>query len=61
MVVADIAEALTADRPYRGPMPLEKVLDIMGGDAPHAIDGDVFAQLPAVLEEWMAPPLALAA
>jgi HD-GYP domain-containing protein (c-di-GMP phosphodiesterase class II) len=49
LVVADIAEALTADRPYRGPLPLEKVLDIMGSDAPHAIDGDVFAQLPPIL------------
>jgi putative nucleotidyltransferase with HDIG domain len=49
LVVADIAEALTADRPYRGPLGLEKVVDIMDSDAPHAIDGDVFAQLPPIL------------
>lgn len=50
LVVADIAEALTADRPYRGPLPLEKVLEIMAGDVPHALDADVFARLPPILE-----------
>jgi putative nucleotidyltransferase with HDIG domain len=49
LVVADIAEALTADRPYRGPLALERVLEIMAGDAPHAIDAGVFALLPDVL------------
>lgn len=66
LAVADIAEALTADRPYRAPLPLERVLDIVGGDAPHALDGDVVARLPAVLDGWLgetaavddAPPLA---
>jgi HD-GYP domain-containing protein (c-di-GMP phosphodiesterase class II) len=60
MAVADIAEALTADRPYRDSLPTEKVLAIMAGDVPHALDADVFAQLPAVLAEWRAP-VALAA
>lgn len=50
LVVADIAEALTADRPYRGPLPVEKVLEIMSGDVPHALDADVFARLPPILE-----------
>ncbi|WP_445151221.1 HD domain-containing phosphohydrolase [Baekduia sp. Peel2402] len=50
LVVADIAEALTADRPYRGPLPITKVLDIMSGDVPHALDADVFAHLPPILE-----------
>ena len=49
LVVADIAEALTARRPYRESLPVEKVLEIMGGDVPHALDGDVFARLPDVL------------
>jgi putative nucleotidyltransferase with HDIG domain len=49
LVVADIAEALTADRPYRGTLAIEKVLEIMGGDVPHALDADVFAQLPPIL------------
>jgi putative nucleotidyltransferase with HDIG domain len=64
LVVADIAEALTADRPYRAPLPLDKVLAIMGGDVPHALDADVFAQLPAILHAREAPGdagLALAA
>ncbi|HWI72441.1 MAG TPA: HD domain-containing phosphohydrolase [Baekduia sp.] len=49
LAVADIAEALTADRPYRPPLPLGKVLAIMGGDVPHALDAAVFAHLPDVL------------
>jgi putative nucleotidyltransferase with HDIG domain len=53
LAVADIAEALTADRPYRAPMPLERVLGIIGSEAPHALDGTVVAQLPAVLEGWL--------
>jgi putative nucleotidyltransferase with HDIG domain len=55
LVVADIAEALTADRPYRGTLPIEKVLEIMGGDVPHALDADVFAQLPPILAARAAP------
>jgi HD-GYP domain-containing protein (c-di-GMP phosphodiesterase class II) len=55
LAVADIAEALTADRPYRAGMPLEKVLRAVRGDAPHALDGDVVAQLPGVLASWTAP------
>jgi putative nucleotidyltransferase with HDIG domain len=49
LAVADIAEALTAARPYRESLPIEKVLAIMGGDVPHALDGDVFARVPDVL------------
>ena len=33
LVVADVCEALTADRPYRDGMPWEKVWGIMTGDA----------------------------
>lgn len=53
LAVADIAEALTADRPYRGRLPLTTVLDIIGSEAPHALDGDVVAQLPDVLAGWL--------
>jgi putative nucleotidyltransferase with HDIG domain len=55
LVVADIAEALTAARPYRDALPLTKVLDIMSGDVPHALDADVFAHLPAILEARARP------
>jgi putative nucleotidyltransferase with HDIG domain len=61
LAVADIAEALTAERPYRAPLPLEKVLAIMAADTPHALDGDVFAQLPPVLAARAAGDAAAAA
>jgi HD-GYP domain-containing protein (c-di-GMP phosphodiesterase class II) len=40
LAVADIFDALSANRPYRDSLPLEKVFSIMGKDAPHALDGD---------------------
>ena len=40
LAVADIYEALTADRPYRGPMPPEKALAIVTADVPHKLDRD---------------------
>ena len=38
LAVADIFDALHAKRPYRDGMPLEKVFQILRGDAPHALD-----------------------
>ncbi len=40
LVVADIFDALIADRPYRAGMPLEKVHGILRSDAPKALDMD---------------------
>jgi putative nucleotidyltransferase with HDIG domain len=40
LVVADIFDALSANRPYRAAMPLEKVYRILREDAPHALDTD---------------------
>jgi HD-GYP domain-containing protein (c-di-GMP phosphodiesterase class II) len=40
IAVADIFDALSAKRPYRDSLPLEKVFEIMGKDVPHAVDGD---------------------
>lgn len=40
LVVADIFDALSAKRPYRDAMPLEKVFGIMQKDAPRALDGE---------------------
>ena len=48
--VADFFDALTADRPYRSAMPLEKALSIMSGQVGPAIDGAVFEALTQVLE-----------
>ena len=36
LAVADVYEALTADRPYRGPLPVEKALDIVSWEVPGA-------------------------
>ena len=43
--VADFYDALTADRPYRGAMPVEKALAIMEGEVGKAIDGTCFEAL----------------
>jgi putative nucleotidyltransferase with HDIG domain len=45
LVVADIYDALAAQRPYRDALPLETVLKIMQRDAPHALDGACFEAL----------------
>ena len=41
LAVADVYEALTADRPYRRPLTVEKALAIIDSDVPHKLDGDV--------------------
>jgi putative nucleotidyltransferase with HDIG domain len=40
LVVADIYDALAAKRPYRDPMPREKVFAILESETPHALDAD---------------------
>jgi len=45
ITVCDFYDALTADRPYRAAMPVEKALAVMAGEVGHAIDGDCFAAL----------------
>jgi HD-GYP domain-containing protein (c-di-GMP phosphodiesterase class II) len=45
VTLADIFDALTAERPYRGPMPISQALAIMEKDVGHALDGDGFAAL----------------
>jgi putative nucleotidyltransferase with HDIG domain len=51
LCVADVAEALSADRPYRGPLDAATVLEIMGRDAGTKLDATVFAALEAYLPE----------
>ncbi len=41
LAVADVYEALTADRPYRGPLPAEEALAIIDRDVPHKLDPEV--------------------
>ncbi len=40
LAVADIYEALTADRPYRTPLPVEDALAIIDRDVPGKLDPD---------------------
>ncbi len=47
--VADVFDALTADRPYRAAMPLEKALGIMRADLGTAFDPTCFAALERAL------------
>jgi HD-GYP domain-containing protein (c-di-GMP phosphodiesterase class II) len=47
LTMADMWDALTADRPYRAGMPVEKALAIVAKDVPHALDADC---LDALLE-----------
>jgi len=52
LAVADVAEALSADRPYRPALGPEEVLEIMRRDADRALDGDAVTALEHVLPEW---------
>jgi putative nucleotidyltransferase with HDIG domain len=67
LAVADVAEALSAERPYREALAPETVLGIMRRDAGPVLDAAAFAALEAVLPRWAgggeaaAPPDALAA
>ena len=45
IAVADIFDALSAKRPYRDAVPLEKVFQIMSADVPDKLDPDCFAAL----------------
>ena len=49
ITVADIFDAITADRPYRGPIPIPRALEMMAGTVGTAIDADCFEALKAAL------------
>jgi len=48
VTICDFFDALTADRPYRAAMPVEKALAIIGSEVGKAIDPDCFKALEAV-------------
>ena len=52
--VADVFDALTADRPYRAAMPVPKALAIMREDVGRAFDPDCFAALERALDRMSA-------
>jgi HD-GYP domain-containing protein (c-di-GMP phosphodiesterase class II) len=56
LAVADVAEALSADRPYRVGLAPDVVLDIIGKDAGTALDADAST---ALREAWTPAPLVL--
>lgn len=45
ITTADIFDAITADRPYRGPIPIPQALEIMAETVGTAIDAECFAAL----------------
>ena len=49
LAVADVYEALTAERPYRGAMPLEQALEIVRWEVPGRLDAGAFAALESYL------------
>lgn len=51
VTVADIFDALTADRPYRAALPVEEALRIMASDVGTAIDPQCFNALQMALEK----------
>ncbi|WP_421780038.1 HD-GYP domain-containing protein [Kiloniella litopenaei] len=51
VTVADIFDALTADRPYRAAMPVEKAISIMDEMVDSAIDSQCYKALKSVIQE----------
>lgn len=49
LAVADVYEALTAERPYRGPLSPDEALGIIDREVPHRLDNDVRQALEAHL------------
>jgi putative nucleotidyltransferase with HDIG domain len=53
ITIADFFDALVAERPYRGAMPVERALAIIGAEVGKAIDPDCFAALSALAAEGL--------
>jgi HD-GYP domain-containing protein (c-di-GMP phosphodiesterase class II) len=54
LAVADVCEALMADRPYRDSMPMEQVLEIIDGEAGSGLDIESVEALKIFLETYVA-------
>jgi HD-GYP domain-containing protein (c-di-GMP phosphodiesterase class II) len=52
LAVADVCDALSAERPYRGALPRERVLEIMRADAGPGLCPDCFHALEAAFARW---------
>jgi putative nucleotidyltransferase with HDIG domain len=51
ITTADIFDAITAERPYRGAIPVAQALEMMAENLHTAIDADCFAALKAAIQE----------
>ena len=51
ITTADIFDAITAERPYRGAMPVAKTLAIMGSEVGQAIDARCFEALQRIVDD----------
>ncbi len=56
LAVADVYEALTAERPYRPAYTSDRALEMMRSDVPQRLDGDAFAALEALALDREAIP-----
>jgi putative nucleotidyltransferase with HDIG domain len=56
LAVADVAEALAAERPYRAALDGDEVLAIMAREAGTKLDGEVFEALVGVMSGSLRPP-----
>jgi HD-GYP domain-containing protein (c-di-GMP phosphodiesterase class II) len=56
LAIADVYEALTSDRPYRGALSSNEALAIMRAEVPARLDREAFAALERLLAEGGAPP-----
>lgn len=61
LAVADMAEALSAARPYRGALPRDEVLGILRRQVGTALDGAVVEALAGVPGSWAGDPAEVAA
>ncbi len=52
LTLSDCFAAIAEDRPYRGPVPLPQVLQILRNEVPHKLDPDLFSALEAVVARW---------
>jgi HD-GYP domain-containing protein (c-di-GMP phosphodiesterase class II) len=52
ITTADIFDAITADRPYRGAIPIPTALEMMGKTVGTALDPACYAALQAALQRW---------
>lgn len=59
LAVADVCEALMADRPYRDSLPTETVIEIVSGDAPHKLDAESVEAMTIFLADHVEGPLRL--